>query len=269
MKRASSIALALALALDLVGCVGASRPRMTPAPTPVLTLLTWNILHGADPTGELNLEAKADYIARRAADLVFLQEIDERCERSDRVDQMAALGRVTGMEPAFAAFMPYQGGRYGLGTLSALPVVATRVLRLPRGDEPRAALLQEVEFAGHRLLAVNVHFNWTEDDTSRFAQARALLTELEGVELPTIVAGDFNDVPASRTMRAFFAAGFVAVDPPGPSWNALAPTKDIDHLLVRHGEALRFEIVDGEVAAESALSDHRPVLGRVRLVPAS
>jgi len=32
--------------------------------------------------GELNLEAKGRYISEQAADLVFLQEIDEGCERS-------------------------------------------------------------------------------------------------------------------------------------------------------------------------------------------
>ena len=231
-----------------------------------LTLLTWNILHGASDEGELNLEAKGRYLSDQAADLVFLQEIDDHCERSGRVDQMAFLGRISGMDAAFGSFMPYQGGRYGLGTLSSLPVRATRSLRLPEGDEPRVALFSEVEVLGRSLLAVNVHLNWTQDDTSRYAQARALLAELETIDLPTIVAGDFNDVPTSRTMEAFFAAGFVQVEEPGPSWNARAPSVDIDHVLVRSGQGLRLESLGGEVLNERALSDHRPVRGRIRVL---
>ncbi len=249
------------LAVLLAACVA------TPAPAPpALTLLTWNILHGVSPAGEPNLEAKGDYLARQDAELVFVQEVDERCRRSGSVDQMAVLGRRTGMQPAFASFMPYQGGRYGLGTLSALPVAATRALRLPPGREPRAALLQEVTYAGHRLLVVNVHFDWIEDDGARFAQARALLAELADEDRPTVVAGDFNDEPGSRTLEAFFAAGFVQVEPPGPSWNAETPTRDIDHILVRDGADVRLVPAGGEVLGQSGLSDHRPVRGRVRLI---
>ncbi len=231
-----------------------------------LTVLTWNILHGASDEGELNLEAKASYISEQGADLVHLQEIDEQCERTGSVDQMAVLGDLTGMDAAFGAFMPFQGGRYGLGTLSNLPVLTTRSLRLPEGGEPRVALLQEVEVFGRSLLVANLHFDWREDDTARYAQARALLTELESLDLPMILAGDFNATPVSRTMKAFFGAGFVPVEAPGPSWNARAPSVDIDHILVRSGPGLRIEPLGGEVLDERTLSDHRPVRGRIRVL---
>lgn len=230
-----------------------------------LTILTWNILHGASAEGELNLEAKGRYISEQDADVVFLQEVDEGCERSEGVDQIALLGRMTAMDAAFGSFMPYQGGRYGLGTLSSLPVRETRSVRLPDGDEPRVALLREVEVLARPLLAVNLHLNWTKDDTFRYAQARALLAELETLDLPMIVAGDFNDTPDSRTMKAFFAAGFEPVEAPGPSWNARAPSVDIDHILVRSGHGLRLAPLGGEVLEERALSDHRPVRGRIRV----
>jgi endonuclease/exonuclease/phosphatase family metal-dependent hydrolase len=170
------------------------------------------------------------------------------------------------MDAAFGAFMPLQGGRYGLGALSGLPVLTTRSLWLPEGGEPRVALLQEVEVLGHPLLVVNLHFDWREDDTARYAQAQALLTELESRDLPMILAGDFNATPDSRTMKAFFAAGFAPVEAPGPSWNARAPSIDIDHILVRSGPSLRLEPLGGEVLDERTLSDHRPVRGRIRVL---
>jgi len=259
MRRILGIASVLVL---LAACATgrASEPQSAD-----LKILTWNILHGADAEGSLNLEAKGRYLADQAADLVFLQEIDENCERSNRVDQMTVLGQITGMNAAFGSFMPYQDGRYGLGTLSSLPVQSTRSLRLPEGDEPRVALLREVEVLAHRLLTVNVHFNWTQDDTSRYAQAQALLAELETIDLPVVIAGDFNDVPDSRTMQAFFRAGFKSVEEPGPSWNALEPSVDIDHILVRSGRGLRLDPLDGKVLEERDLSDHRPVQGRIRV----
>ena len=230
-----------------------------------LTILTWNILHGASAEGELNLEAKGAYLSDQGADLVFLQEVDENCERSGGVDQITLLGRITAMDAAFGSFMPYQGGRYGLGTLSSLPVRGTRSLELPEGDEPRVALLSEVQVLGRPLLAVNLHLNWTKDDAFRYAQARVLLAELETSDLPMIVAGDFNDTPDSRTLKAFIAAGFGPVEVPGPSWNARAPSVDIDHILVRSGRGLQLEPLGGAVLEERALSDHRPVRGRIRV----
>lgn len=258
MKNALGIAAALTL-LAVVSYGLADEPASTD-----LILLTWNILHGASDQGERNLEAKGRYIVGMKANLVFLQEIDERCARSGNVDQMAELGDMTRMDPAFGAFMSYQGGRYGLGTLSALPVHETRSIRLPEGNEPRVALLRGVEVLGRPLLTINVHLNWTEDDTSRLAQALAVLELLATTDLPVIVAGDFNDVPESRTMDAFYRAGFQHVDAPGPSWNAREPSVDIDHILIRSGRGLKLESLAGHVLDESTLSDHRPVIGRVR-----
>lgn len=228
-----------------------------------LELLSWNLLHGADERGNLNLAAKGEYVAARDADLVFLQEIDQSCRRSGSEDQMVRLAAATGLDPAFGAFMDFDGGQYGLGMLSGLPVLGTRSIPLPEGNEPRVALAREVQVLGRPLLAVCVHFNWIEDDAARFAQAQALLAELELSGLPCIVAGDFNDVPDSRTMRAFYAAGFTHAEAPGPSWNARAPSQDIDHLLIRSGPGLELRADGGAVLEETELSDHRPVWARV------
>lgn len=264
MAKFHACLLALACVAASIG-VGCSAAPRTSAASSELTLLSWNLLHGADEQGNLNLEAKGRYIRERQATLVFLQEIDAGCERTRGVDQMSELGRLASLEPRFAAFMPYQGGHYGLGMLSALPITSSRSIRLPEGGEPRVALALEVELLGAKLLAVDVHFDWILDDTARFAQAQALLTELASSKLACIVAGDFNDRPQSRTLAAFYAAGFAHLEQPGNSWNARAPSKDIDHILWRNGAGLELEALFGAVLEETSLSDHRPVLGRLRV----
>jgi endonuclease/exonuclease/phosphatase family metal-dependent hydrolase len=228
-----------------------------------LDVLTWNLLHGANERGEPNLAAKGEYLRRQAVDVAFLQEIDRGCRRTQGVDQMQVLGAATGLRPAFGAFMDYQGGEYGLGLLTALPAGEPRALRLPDGDEPRVALAWEVEVLGARLLCVDVHFNWVADDAARFAQAQALLAFLATTDQACIVAGDFNDRPGSRTLRAFQDAGFRHADPAGPTFSARAPEKDIDHVLIRSGAGLRLEARGGEIQDGDCLSDHRAV--RVRL----
>ena len=81
-----------------------------------------------------------------------------------------------------------------------------------------------------------------------------------------IVAGDFNDVPDSRTVEAFIEAGFEPLEKPGPSWNATSPSVDIDHIFARSGRGLRLEPLGGEVLQERSLSDHRPVRGQIRVL---
>ncbi len=261
--RSTSMGNAVVALMALLVCAcAASKPA---AQSHDLTVLSWNLLHGADEQGHLNLEAKGEYISRQGAELVFLQEIDQHCRRTNNVDQMAVLGGITGMDPQFAAFMDFQGGRYGLGMLSALPCLTSRVLALPPGDEPRVALLREFEMFGHTLLCVDVHFNWVEDDTARFAQAQALMDFLATLDLPCVIAGDFNDRPSSRTLEAFHAAGFRHVEPAGPTWNARAPSKDIDHILIRSGKGLDLEAAGGEILDGEFLSDHRAVRGTIRV----
>ncbi|MEM7231166.1 MAG: endonuclease/exonuclease/phosphatase family protein [Planctomycetota bacterium] len=229
-----------------------------------IEILSWNILHGANADGELNLGEKRDFLAESSADLIFLQEVDQNCERSGNVDQMQFLAEGTARVPGFGSFMSFQGGEYGMGMLSSLPVLEYRSLRLPDGNEPRVALIMEAEVCGQAFVAANVHFNWIRDDTARYAQAQALLEHLNHLGYATVVAGDFNDVPESRTLKLFLDAGFTQIDPIEPSFSSENPRIDIDHVLIRGNEFLSLAGLGGRVIDGRKLSDHRPVRARIR-----
>ena len=259
-----SCACILLAGLQLTSCAG---PEPAGPSSAELRLLTWNILHGADSSGEMNLEEKGHYLAADPAQVVFLQEVDRECERTRGVDQMAVLARLTGKTPAFGSFMPFQGGEYGMGMLSSLPIESTKSIRLPDGNEPRVALTMGVTLFERPLLLVNVHFNWIRDDAARLAQATALLEALARIDAAVVVAGDYNDIPGSRTLQAFTDAGFRQVDPPGASFSTSQPRVDIDHILIRDGGGLSLEAIEGGVVRTTDLSDHFPVFGRVRISP--
>lgn len=265
----------LAAAGVLLGALGCARQAPAPgaggAPGPgaagvaaEFTVLSYNIHHGEGTDGMLDLQRIADVINTSGAELVALQEVDERAGRTGGEDQAAELARLTGMHHAFAPFMDFQGGRYGLAVLSAHPIQARRVIQLPPGKhEPRAALLVEVAPpASPRLTLVSLHLDWLADDAERFAQAEALIAALED-EPAVILAGDFNDEPGSRTMRAFEEAGFVPAAPAagsGATFPAGDPEKRIDFVMLRPGYAAK---IVSEVLDEAVASDHRPVLARL------
>lgn len=230
-----------------------------------ITVASYNIRHGRGLDDAVDLERTADALQRLGADLIGLQEVDASVRRSGTVDQAAFLGERLGMEHAFGAFFPYDGGRYGMAVLSRFPIVAARSIRLPDGEEPRVALAVTVAPPGaDTITVVNVHFDWLDDDTDRFRQASALATQLDALEHPWVLLGDFNDLPDSRTLKLFYPIVGDARKPADGrlTFPADGPAKEIDHIFAKRGSGL--EVVDLRVIADTITSDHRPVLAQVR-----
>ena len=93
-------------------------------------------------------------------DIVGLQEVDDRAERSGKVPQAERLGESLGMHHAWGRFMDFQGGAYGMAILTRPPIVATHSVQLPEGHEPRIALAVQIRLAAGDLLSIdNVHFD--------------------------------------------------------------------------------------------------------------
>lgn len=232
---------------------------------PDFTVATYNIRHGRGADEQLDLARTARAIAALGADIVALQEVDRGVERSAGLDEPDSLARTLGFDQAFASFFPYQGGEYGMAILSRFPIRRSASIRLPDGNEPRVALLAEVEVPGGGTVAVvNVHFDWVADDAFRFAQVQALAAVLDTLSLPIVLLGDFNDVPESRTMQFWLQRFTAAVKPTEDrfTFSSVAPVKEIDHILLAPRSAWR--PATARVVHDSVTSDHRPVVARLR-----
>ncbi len=244
-----------------------SRPgtTATPAvPLPALTVVTYNIRHGRGMDEQVNLERTAAALRRLDPDLVGLQEVDNRASRSGSVDQAAELGRLLGMHHAFGAFMSLQGGQYGMAILSRRPIVAATPVELPTGNEPRVALAVELAFPdGTRLMVVNVHFDWVENDSFRFAQAQELTVWLDALPIPYLIMGDFNDVPESRTLKLWADRAVPAAKPTDQrfTFSSTRPAREIDHLFL--SPQAPWQIGAATVIDDPVTSDHRAVMTRL------
>lgn len=252
------------VALSLLGLVSGCavlQQLATRSPTP-MRVATYNIRHGVGMDDALRLERTAATLRALDADIIGLQEVDSVVRRSNDVDQARLLGDLLGMRASFGAFMPYQGGAYGMAILSRWPIVRTTSLRLPDGNEPRIALVAEVERPdGTRLTVVNVHFDWVESDRYRYAQAEVVRTMLDTLSTPWLLLGDFNDEPGSRTLRLLTRAGDEATKPDSARLTfpaAPTPTKEIDFIVA--GPRGGWRVGDVTVVAERLASDHRPVV---------
>src|SRR5690606_16137530 len=99
----------------------------------IARVVSYNIHHGLGMDDSVNLERTARVLRTLQADIAGLQEVDSSVQRSGGVDQAAVLGEMLGMDHAFGAFMPYEGGRYGMAILSKFPIVRSESVRLPEG----------------------------------------------------------------------------------------------------------------------------------------
>jgi endonuclease/exonuclease/phosphatase family metal-dependent hydrolase len=255
---------ALALLL-LAACASAPPAGTAESDAPLVwRVVSYNIRHGEGADGRLDLARTAAVLRRLDPDVVALQEVDERVERTAGVDQAARLGALLGMDHAFGSFMDYQGGRYGLAILSHCEIRRTESVRLTDGNEPRVALVVEVAGVNDSTLTVvDVHFDWVADDGFRFTQAGEVARHLDRVDGRWILLGDFNDQPGSRTLDLFHARAHEAAKPRDRRFTfpSGAPEREIDFIFAAPADAWRARSV--EVVAETVASDHRPVVAEL------
>ncbi|MCW1886082.1 endonuclease/exonuclease/phosphatase family protein [Luteolibacter flavescens] len=225
-----------------------------------LRVMCWNLHHGVGEDGKLDLERIAARIREQKPDLVVLQEVDNKCRRSQSVDQAAELGKLAGMTSAFGKAMDHDGGEYGQAILSKHPLGETTVHRLPGEGEPRIAFEAEVKVGEQSLRLVGVHLDH-QQDARRLKQAETLVAALSSSKGPLILGGDFNDVPDSAVMKLFGKA-LTSVEKSEPRLTCPAdkPKVEIDHFFLRGMTA----VSRVTVLPEAVASDHRPLVMTVR-----
>lgn len=263
------LALALGLGLTLSACLGGKGPK--PPADLRLRVMSFNVKHGIGlgkrPLAE-NMARQAAILRREQPDLLALQEIDEGTQRVSGMRQTSWFAAELGMPAqAFAKFMDYDGGEYGLAVLSRFADAESQRLVLPPGKrEPRAACVHIITpRPGLRLAFVCVHFDWLRRSAERVAQARALIARLDALQLPCIVAGDYNDVPDSETCALFRAAGFSLLPKAnGPATFPGTRGAEIDHVALRGTPGVRLVGAPIRILEEDA-SDHYPIVTEVRV----
>jgi endonuclease/exonuclease/phosphatase family metal-dependent hydrolase len=261
MKKAAIIILCLIL-FSLWGCGDQ---------TANLKIMSYNIRHGEGNDTVLNLTRSERIIKSQSPDLCGLQEVDNFCMRSDSVNQTNYLAQKTLMTGTFGRFMDYQGGQYGMATLTAKPVISTKILQLPDGKyEPRTSIAHEIQVAeGCIIVFANVHFDWVDGDQgskSRLNQARALATYINTLDRATIITGDFNCTPDSPTMRYFAEQGFVFVQKGEDNLSFQGdPKAEIDHLIYRNFGHVKFEKKSIQLIEDTVASDHRPLVAELKV----
>ena len=234
-----------------------------------LRIMTYNIHHCEGVDGKLDVERIAGVIRKQECALVALQEVDRNTTRSQGVDQLAELGRLTGLQPYFGKAIDYGGGEYGLGILSKLPIAETKVFQLPSGTKREQRIAIEVVVkpkAGPRFVFVCTHLDHSSGENDRTQQIAELKKRFGGGPSQAILAGDFNctsDKPELAPILAYWAD--VDAQKLSPTIPVAKPNRKIDYIFLQRD--CPWSVGSAEVLDEPVASDHLPLVTTLRLSP--
>lgn len=232
-----------------------------------LRIMTYNI-HHANPPSKANLidiQAIAGVIRKENPDLVALQEVDVFTERSGKnLHQAKELAEILDMEYYFVKALDYQGGLYGNAVLSRFSILDSLSIQLPtmEGVEAENRVWAGIKFDidGNEMWFGSTHLDFNRGENN-LQQAQTMLRNLESIEIPVIIGGDFNRTEDSETIRLYdtqFQRTCYECPPTIPVTN---PNKTIDFLMYRNQDD--FQVVSHKVVDEQYASDHLPVVAEL------
>jgi endonuclease/exonuclease/phosphatase (EEP) superfamily protein YafD len=228
-------------------------------------LMTYNVNY-ANPDPDRSIDA----IAAADADVVLLQEVTEAW-RARLVKRLAA-------QYPHRVFHPARAG--GLAVLSKREIRGDQLLSPPPGGFfPAERLVVASPLGDVQILHVHLRPNvdrgnwilgWRTTPPVRRREIETYFATL-ATSIPSLVAGDFNELPSGLAVEFLAAHGFTRVATTGPStWHHVidvggAPVSalslDIDHVVIDASLVSREARV-----LDAGASDHRPVV--VTLEPA-
>lgn len=252
--------------------------------------MTFNLLHGRSLDDGLVDETRlAAAVTELDADVLALQEVDRDQSRSGHLDLTAIAAQALGApEHRFAAAVVGTPGeqfralthdddghgepRYGVGLVSRYPVLSWRVTRLTPApvrspvfvpgsggglillrDEPRVALAAVLDTPFGPLTTAATHLSFVPGWNAR--QLRRVVRLLRTMPAPRLLLGDLN-VPARV---AALVSGWRPLGR-APTYPAMHPRVQLDHVLADRREAQRLPAVSAVSTPPSAISDHRPLV---------
>ncbi|MCY1719359.1 endonuclease/exonuclease/phosphatase family protein [Prolixibacteraceae bacterium Z1-6] len=237
--------------------------------TGIVKVMSFNVRHCTNKDGKLNITRTAKAITDSGADIVLLQEVDNKTGRSDGKDQAYELGKQTGMANVFGKAIDFSGGGYGVAVLSKYPILETNNTLLPHNPEtePRTALWVTVKVGQDTISFVNTHLQSGTKDVdykTRMQQVGQLKKDILNHPYPVVLGGDLNshpDFPAYLYLAEFMKTS--DKEPYSPTYPGIDPYVKIDYILTYKPEC--FKVLDYRVIDDELVSDHRPIMATLKL----
>lgn len=236
--------------------------------------MTFNIHHGRGTDRRLDLNRIAEMIRKSNADLIGLNEVDRFfSKRSMYRDQISWLAEQLQMEYAFSPSITLKSKnsetarQYGNALLSKFKILknkSTHIHSSSKFREGRSILETVIEIDSQPLQVLVTHISF--NPSSRRKQIQHILKFVELNPLPTVVMGDWNMNPGSKSWRTvakiMHDVWNISGEDRGFTYPSYRPRKRLDYLFISEDiKVIDTEVVDFMPEA----SDHLPVLAKLEL----
>ncbi|MDQ1490359.1 MAG: hypothetical protein QOJ23_2873 [Actinomycetota bacterium] len=226
-----------------------------------MRVATFNVKHGQNGAGRVDLRRLASACAGLSADVLAIQEVDRFARRTHFRDEMRVIARATGLQAVFGEAARKKWRSYGNVLLARGPITDVEVVKLPRPSEgePRVAIVARVDLDGLALSVGATHLSFRKGEGA--AQLAVLLDALAERDGPRLLMGDLNIGP-DLVVPAVTAAGYT-VAPTEATFPASSPRTRIDFVAVSGLDI---------VAASTPIvgtSDHLPIVAELAVPAAS
>lgn len=252
------------LSTSLVAALRKEAPRYIEfEPDHCTTIASYNVHKCVGTDGRFMPERVAEVVSELDADILALQEADQRIGERRGLLDLEALRQATDLVPLHRPGNPASHGWHGNLLLARSGVVkGCRQVRLP-GLEPRGAVIADLELNGVTLRVIAAHFGLLR--RSRSQQAGVLLEATRSVVHPTVLLGDLNEWRVrNRSSLIALLPHFGPIHAVLPSFPSRYPLLALDRILARPQNLISSIEVHNTPLARIA-SDHLPIKARLNL----
>jgi len=243
-----------------------------------LRVMTFNV--HMEPGDKIARAIRSD-AALRAADVIFLQEVERDERRPTLCSGACDLGRELGYHVVFAPGHAVKKGSHGVAILSRAPITSAEVIELPYfnvhvNSGRRVALAATIDVDGTPVTVYSVHLDNRLDVRDRRTQMIPVLIHAARQDTPVVMGGDFNTshftwlfhlIPIPTTTQDNYleelmhAHGFdTPVTNSGPTHTVLAMR--LDAIYTRGFKTTSFAVSDAQ-----RVSDHLALWAQMQLPP--
>ena len=212
------------------------------------------------------------------ADIIAIQEVDNKTLRSGHINQATELQTLTGLNVEFGRAINFEGGEYGLAIASRHPIDNVTITPLFSGKrEARILMSADISVPGFNapVTVFNTHLDTGENPELRTRQVRQINKHTINNRGIKLLTGDINDVPETDTYRDLlrYWNNTWAYDKDARSWPAINPEIEVDYIF--SSKAQRWEVEQGFIPNNDGLwngidwrtiSDHLPIIMDMKLI---
>ncbi|MBQ9873346.1 MAG: endonuclease/exonuclease/phosphatase family protein [Thermoguttaceae bacterium] len=223
-------------------------------------IMSYNVRNCKGMDNQTDYARVADVINRERPDVVALQELDSKTNRSKGVDVLEELAKLTNMTPSFGPAIDYQGGKYGVGILTKEKPISVKYYSLPGSEEQRCLLMVELR----KYVFCCSHWSLTQKD--RDETVKIIREKLREQKKPCVICGDFNAEPNEDSIKELKKDWTLLNREADFTFPSDKPSVHIDYICAADPTGRisprewKDDLERDYVVAEPVASDHRPVV---------